>query len=70
MTGSSINSNIANEINAIDARLAQLDAEREQLIQQKNALLNQPISESLASRFTPEQKVSLFRSLFRGRMDI
>jgi len=70
MTGQSNNSNIADEINSIDSRLAQLDVEREQLIQQKNALLNQPISKPLASRFTTEQKVSLFQSLFKGRMDI
>jgi len=63
-------SDIAGEINAIDSRLAKLGVEREQLIQRKKDLLNQPTTKPLAANFSPEQKVSLFQSLFRGRTDI
>lgn len=64
------NSDVADEINTIDSRLARLDVEREQLIQRKKELLSQPNTEHLPAKLGPEQKVSLFQSLFRGRTDI
>jgi len=58
------------DISAIDSRLADLEQEKQQLIalraelQKTKPLL--PISDS----FSPEQKIAIFRNLFRGRTDI
>jgi len=64
------NPDIADEISAIDSRLARLSIKQKQLIQRKQELLSQPNPETLPANFSPEQKVSLFQSLFRGRADI
>nr|VFJ75694.1 MAG: hypothetical protein BECKFM1743A_GA0114220_108621 [Candidatus Kentron sp. FM]VFJ76058.1 MAG: hypothetical protein BECKFM1743C_GA0114222_109051 [Candidatus Kentron sp. FM]VFK23120.1 MAG: hypothetical protein BECKFM1743B_GA0114221_109031 [Candidatus Kentron sp. FM] len=62
------------EILAIDARLLDLEAERQQLLQRKQILQRQtslPPPHSAHSRqFGAAQKVTLFRELFKGRSDV
>jgi superfamily II DNA or RNA helicase len=57
------------ELNAIDSRLAELENEKLRLLQRKQALLHasQPYPQVILSA---EQKVQLFRDLFRGRTDV
>ncbi|NVK41553.1 MAG: DEAD/DEAH box helicase family protein [Oceanospirillaceae bacterium] len=57
------------ELNAIDKRLAELEAEKQRLEQRKQALLRAPPAHAQLIR-SPEQKVQLFRDLFRGRSDL
>lgn len=58
------------DISAIDARLTELEQEKQQLIALKEELQKSkprlPFSDSSSS----EQKIALFRNLFRGRTDI
>ncbi|MBT8419540.1 MAG: DNA helicase, partial [Gammaproteobacteria bacterium] len=64
----------ADEILAIDARLFDLEAERNRLLQRKQILQQQtglPPPHSAHSRqLGVEQKVALFRGLFKGRSDV
>ena len=70
MPNDKISGNTFNNISSIDSRLVELDKEREHLLELRDELqrsqLNPPVSES----FSPDQKISIFRSLFRGRTDI
>ncbi|MEW6599819.1 MAG: DEAD/DEAH box helicase family protein [Nitrospirota bacterium] len=71
---------IINAISSIRKRLTEIDAEREQLVNEleelQTALTNiesVPFSSSAASVTTqssPDKKIALFRSLFRGREDV
>jgi len=58
------------EITAIDKRIAELNVEREQLLQRKQAILNRPKSHQAHTNLSTDQKVSIFKNLFRGRTDI
>jgi len=57
------------DIAAIDKRLADIESETESLLQLRQQLLNQK-SEIEQERLTPEQKIAIFKSLFRGRTDL
>ncbi len=71
---------IINAISSIKRRLKELDAEREQLVQELNALQDSLADTQSASFSSPaatitthssnDKKIALFRSLFRGREDV
>ena len=71
---------IINAISSIKRRLKELDAEREHLVQELNALRlsladieSAPLSSPTASvtvHSSTDKKIALFRSLFRGREDV
>lgn len=60
-----------NELEAINRRLAELEDEKRQLLRRKQQL-QQPFSTKLqpAPRFSTDQKVAMFQSLFKGRADV
>lgn len=58
------------DISAIDARLAELEQEKQQLIELRKELRNPRPTVSIPNSLTPEQKIAIFSSLFRGRTDI
>jgi len=63
------------ELERINARLADLAAERQALEAARAGLTNpvpQPATSppALTQQATPQQKIALFRSLFRGRTDV
>ena len=61
--------NSKEELQAIDARLAEIENEKARLLDRRKQLLatNQLIP---SSRFSSAQKVEIFRRLFRGRTDV
>lgn len=58
------------DISAIDARLAELEQEKQQLIALREELQNAKTTPPISDSFSPEQKIAIFRNLFRGRTDI
>ena len=58
------------DIPSIDARLNELEDEKQQLIALKEELQKPKRIPSVPESFSPEQKIAIFRSLFRGRTDI
>ena len=58
------------DISTIDARLAELEQEKQQLIELRKELRNPRPTVSIPNPLTPEQKIAIFSSLFRGRTDI
>lgn len=54
----------------IDARLAEIEHEKSQLLARKEELLQPPPSYTSDAILTKDQKIAIFRSLFRGRQDI
>lgn len=58
------------DIPSIDARLNELEQEKQQLIALKEELQKPKRIPSVPESFSPEQKIAIFRSLFRGRTDI
>jgi len=58
------------DISAIDSRLAQLEQEKQQLIALRGELQKSKPAPPLSDSFSPEQKISIFRNLFRGRTDV
>ncbi len=58
------------KVPAIDARLAELELEKQQLIALKETLLKPPPNSLTSGSFTLPQKVAIFSHLFRGRTDI
>jgi hypothetical protein len=70
---------IINAISSIRKRLTEIDVERESLVNELNKLQitlsdieSVPVSSSAAIpiQFSPDKKIALFRSLFRGREDV
>lgn len=59
-----------NDISAIDGRLAELDNERQHLLTLKEELQKSQPLPSASDSFSPDQKIGIFRGLFRGRNDI
>jgi len=58
------------DISAIDSRLADIEKEKQRLIALRAELQkSQPVPPTSDS-FSPEQKIAIFRNLFRGRTDI
>ena len=58
------------DISAIDARLAELEQEKQQLIALREELHNSKPTPPSSDTLSPQQKIEIFRSLFRGRTDI
>lgn len=54
----------------IDARLAELDEEKKQLLALREQLREPSPVSSDSNSYLPEQKIAIFRNLFRGRTDI
>lgn len=70
MSYQEINAGDAHEITAIDKRIAELNVEREQLLQRKQIILNRPKSHQTHANLSTAQKIYLFKKLFKGRADI
>ena len=70
MSNKEIKASNSHEITTIDKRVAELDVEREQLLQRKQIILNRPKSHRIRVNLSTDQKVSIFKNLFRGRTDI
>ena len=58
------------DISAIDSRLAELEQEEQQLIALRAELQKSKPAPPISDSFSPEQKIAVFRNLFRGRADI
>ena len=58
------------DISAIDARLIELEQEKQELIALREELHKSKPTPPVSDSFSPEQKITIFRSLFRGRTDI
>ncbi|WP_240630493.1 TOTE conflict system archaeo-eukaryotic primase domain-containing protein [Alteromonas sediminis] len=54
----------------IDARLVELEQEKNQLLALREQLQQSSLNTSDSFLYSPEQKVAIFRGLFRGRTDI
>lgn len=70
MTDHNLSRNIGDELGALDSRLAKLEIEQGRLLQRKQELLKQKKFQNQIPHLDSEQKVSLFRNLFRGRTGI
>lgn len=57
-------------LNEIDQQLAELEAKRKRLLEERKQILVAPQRLQIAEEFTPDQKIQLFSSLFRGRADV
>ncbi len=57
-------------IASIDARLAEIEHEKTLLLARKKELLQPPPSYTSDAILTKDQKIAIFRNLFRGRQDI
>lgn len=58
------------DIPSIDARLNELEQEKQHLIVLKDELQKPKHIPSFPESFSPEQKIAIFKRLFRGRTDI
>ena len=58
------------DISAIDTRLAELEQEKQRLIALKEELQKSRPTPPVSDSLSPEQKIEIFRNLFRGRSDI
>lgn len=58
------------DISAIDSRLAELEQEKQQLVALKAELHKTKPVPPISDSFSAEQKIAIFRNLFRGRTDI
>ena len=59
-----------NDISAINKRLTELEQEKQRLITLKEELQDSVPTPSTSDSFTSNQKITIFRSLFRGRTDV
>jgi superfamily II DNA or RNA helicase len=57
-------------ISAIDSRLAELEQEKQHFIALRAELQKSKPAPPFSDSFSPEQKIAIFRNLFRGRTDI
>jgi len=60
---------VTNELADIDQRLAEIEQEKADLLARKSEL-QQARNIPVSAQLTPNQKVELFRSFFRGRSDV
>lgn len=58
------------DISAIDSRLADLEQEKQQLLALRAELQKSKPAPPASESFSPEQKIVIFRNLFRGRTDV
>lgn len=70
MPNNKLGGNAFNDISAIDARLAELDKEKEHFLALKEELQKSQPRPATPEAFSPDQKIDIFRNLFRGRTDI
>jgi superfamily II DNA or RNA helicase len=70
MSDQDVMGNKYGDISAIDARLAELEREKQQLIDRREQLRKPEPTASVSNFLTPEQKITIFSRLFRGRTDI
>ena len=54
----------------IDTRLAELEEEKKKLLALREELQKSSLTAQDSSLYSPEQKVAIFRGLFRGRTDV
>lgn len=65
-----LNTEQSKSICEIDTRLAELEEEKKQLLDLRKQLQKSSAIAPEASSYSPEQKIAIFRNLFRGRTDI
>lgn len=65
-----LNSKHFKNIREIETRLAELEDEKKQLLDLRRQLQEPSAIAPESSSYSPEQKIAIFRSLFRGRTDI
>lgn len=70
MCNQEVSDDYTDEIRTIDQRITVLDDQREQLLQRKQQLLNQSKTQQALTSLSTEQKLTVFKNLFRGRVDI
>ncbi|MEH6825499.1 MAG: DEAD/DEAH box helicase family protein [Motiliproteus sp.] len=61
---------INHRLYGIDKQLAELDVERARLLDERKNILEAHNRQPVLEEFTPDQKIQLFGSLFRGRTDL
>ena len=54
----------------VDARLLELEEDKKQLLVLREQLQESSPIATNSSSYSPEQKIAIFRNLFRGRTDI
>ena len=57
-------------INRIKLRLKEIEQEKEQLLSELKRLAISEQNNNIKSDFTPQEKINIFRSLFKGREDV
>ncbi len=70
MSINQVGSQYFNNLADIDARLVEIEHEKSQLLARKKELLQPPPSYTSDALLTKDQKIAIFRDLFRGRQDI
>lgn len=65
-----LNSESSKSIREIDTRLAEIEEEKKQLLDLRKQLQELSAIAPGSGTYSPEQKIAIFRSLFRGRTDI
>lgn len=65
-----INASEYRSVSAIDARLAEIEKEKQHLLSLKKELKKTQLRASIGSSMSPGQKIEIFRRLFRGRVDV
>lgn len=70
MSNKKFSGDVFDNISAIDARLTELDKEKERLLALKEELQKSQPRPCASESFSPDQKIGIFRSLLRGRTDI
>ena len=70
MPNDKVSGNVLHNISGIDARLAELDKEKERLFALREELHRSQQKSPAFESFSSDQKISIFRRLFRGRTDI
>lgn len=61
---------VEQRLKAIDRQLSELDARRKDLLEQRKQLQAPSSKIPVIEKFSPEEKIQLFSSLFRGRSDV
>lgn len=70
MSDRKVNAGENEEVAAIDQRIAEINTEREKLLQRKRNILNKVRLQQPQTNLTTEKKISVFKNLFKGRADI
>jgi hypothetical protein len=70
MSESSDRDKLAEEVSRIDSQMAALAELKRQYLARLSVADSQELSPVITKQFSPEEKISLFRSYFRGREDV